>query len=177
MGDVEVRRVRPSEYETVGDVTIAAYRALPVDHLFGGYDEAIRDVAGRAARTPVLVAVDDDEVIGAVTYASDHDSGWLEWTRPGEAQFRLLVVRADARGRGVGELLARSCIDLARTDGLSLCIHTTRWMEAGQRLYQRLGFIRSPDRDVPYEEWGGPDIAELPPEWIGQPFLAFTWAP
>ena len=49
-------------------------------------------------------------------------------------------------------------------------------MEAAQRLYPRLGFVRRPDRDVPYEEWGGPQIDNLPSEWIGRPFLAFTWS-
>src|SRR4029079_4745465 len=112
-------------------------------------------------------------VLGAVTYANDPASGWLEWTQPGEAQFRLLAVAAEARGRGVGELLARACMDHAATDGLALCIHTTKWMEAGQRLYTRLGFTRRPDRDVAYEAWGGPRIADLPPEWVGEGFLAF----
>jgi ribosomal protein S18 acetylase RimI-like enzyme len=173
---VEIRRAQPAEYDAVGELTIAAYRTLPVDHLFGGYDRAIRDVAGRAAATEVLVAVDADKVLGAVTYSSDPDSGWLEWTDPGEVQFRLLAVAADARSRGVGELLARACMDRAAASGHSICIHTTRWMEAGQRLYRRLGFTRRPGRDVGYEAWGGAKIADLPAEWIDQSFLAFTWS-
>ncbi|HEY3832828.1 MAG TPA: GNAT family N-acetyltransferase [Acidimicrobiia bacterium] len=173
---VEVRRAQPAEYEKVGELTVAAYQTLPVDHLFGGYDRAIRDVAGRAAGTEVLVAVDGDIVLGAVTYSSDPDSGWLEWTEPGEVQFRLLAVSADACGRGVGELLARACMDRASAGGHPICIHTTRWMESGQRLYRRLGFTRRPDRDVGYDRWGGAKIANLPIEWVGQPFLAFTWS-
>jgi ribosomal protein S18 acetylase RimI-like enzyme len=176
MSDIEVRRAQPSEYDEIGELTVAAYRTLPVDHLFGGYDIAIRDVAGRADRTQVLVAIDGEQVLGAVTYATDHDSGWLEWTEPGEAQFRLLAVRADARSRGVGELLARACMERAASDERALIIHTTKWMEAGQRLYERLGFSRRPDRDVSYEEWGGPKIADLPPVWIDQKFLAFRWS-
>ena len=43
--DIEVRRARPEEYERVGDLTVEAYRALPVDHLWGGYETDIRDVA------------------------------------------------------------------------------------------------------------------------------------
>ncbi len=173
---IEVRRARPSEYGVVGELTVSAYRALPVDHLWGGYEQAVRDVAVRAERTDVLVAVDGAHVLGAVTYASDPDSGWLEWTQPGEAQFRLLAVEPAVRSRGVGERLARACTERAAARGHALCIHTTPWMEAGQRLYQRLGFTRRPDRDVSYEQWGGPAIADLPPEWVGQRFLAFTWS-
>ena len=44
---VSVRTARPAEFDTVGDLTVAAYRALPVDHLWGGYEADIRDVAGR----------------------------------------------------------------------------------------------------------------------------------
>jgi hypothetical protein len=37
-----------------------------------------------------------------------------------------------------------------------------------------LGFVRRPDRDVPYEEWHRPEIDNLPAEWIGQRFLAYA---
>jgi hypothetical protein len=54
-------------------------------------------------------------------------------------------------------------------------IHTTQWMDAAQRLYARLGFMRRPDRDVPYPEWLDDDVADLPAEWVGVPFLAYSW--
>ena len=53
-------------------------------------------------------------------------------------------------------------------------IHTTPWMETARRMYERLGFVRRPDRDAPYEQWNGASIAGLPDAWIGQPFLAYT---
>lgn len=173
---IDIRPVRPEEYDAVGELTIAAYRTLPVDHLWGGYDDEIRDVAHRAAACTVLVAADGATLLGAVTYATDPDSGWLEWTEPGEAQFRLLAVTAAARGRGIGERLARACMKLAVRDGLGICIHTTEWMTAAQRLYPRLGFTRRPDRDVDYEGWGGPEVEHLPTAWVGKPFMAYTLA-
>jgi ribosomal protein S18 acetylase RimI-like enzyme len=173
--DVTIRRARPDEYARVGALTVAAYRTLAVDHLWGGYDIEILDVASRAERAEVLVAVVDSDVAGAVTYVSDDSSPWLEWTRPGEAQFRLLAVDPGVRGRGIGEALAGACIDRARGQGRSLVIHTTRWMPAAQRLYVRLGFVRREDRDVPYDEWYEPGT-ELPPEWVGEPFLAYLWS-
>jgi hypothetical protein len=39
---LHVRAVRPDEHERVGDLTVAAYAALPVDHMWGRYDEEIR---------------------------------------------------------------------------------------------------------------------------------------
>lgn len=177
MGDVIVRRAEPREYDAVGDVTIAAYRTLPVDHLWGGYEAAIRDVAARADSTQVLVAVDapSGDVLGAVTFASDPASGWVEWTEPGEAQFRLLAVSPAARGRGVGEALARACCELATAQGLRVVIHTTQWMDAAQRLYARLAFTRRPDRDIHHPDWLDGDVTDLPDEWIGAAFLAYSW--
>jgi ribosomal protein S18 acetylase RimI-like enzyme len=173
---IEVRVARPEEYAHVGELTVAAYKLLPVDHLFGGYDDGILDTAGRAKGAEILVAVEDDRVIGAVTYAADESSPWREWTEPGEAQFRLLAVDADARGRGAGEALVRACMARAAANGQPIVIHTTPWMEAARRMYDRLGFTRRPDRDVPPEVWNDPAVAELPDEWVGQSFLAYMKA-
>jgi ribosomal protein S18 acetylase RimI-like enzyme len=171
---VEVREARPAEYERVGALTIAAYRALPVDHLWGGYADDIRDVAARAASAEILVAIDDGDVRGAVTLVSDPTSPWLEWTEPGETQFRLLAVDEAARERGIGAALVREC--LARARGGPVLIHTTQWMESAQRLYLRFGFERRADRDVPYEVWHDPTgHRDLPSAWVGAKFLAYRW--
>jgi ribosomal protein S18 acetylase RimI-like enzyme len=169
---ISIRAARPDEYDRVGELTIAAYRALPVDHLWGGYDAEILDTEGRAKGADIVVATLDDDVVGAVTYVGESDSPWSEWTQPGEAQFRLLAVHVDARGRGIGEALVRECLD--RAAGRPVLIHTTRWMEAARRMYERLGFERRPDRDVTYAVWNEPAYADLPEEWIGQSFLAYA---
>jgi len=154
--DTFVRSARPDEYERVGDITIAAYERLEVDHLFDGYDAEIRNTVGRAERADVLVAVDsDDTVLGAVTFVSDPDSPWLEWNEPDEVQFRLLAVDPAVQGRGIGELLARECIERARALGAPLLVHTTQWMHGAHRLYPRIGLRRAPERDVHdvYQGW------------------------
>jgi ribosomal protein S18 acetylase RimI-like enzyme len=150
---IHIRRVLPAEYERVGDLTVAAYAALPVDHLWDGYDDEIRAVAERLERAEVFVAVVDGKVVGAVTYVSDRESEWLEWSEPGEAQIRLLAVDDAVRGRGIGEALVDFCIERAREQGMTILLHTTQHMPAAQRLYARMGFMRRPERDVhDYEE-------------------------
>jgi ribosomal protein S18 acetylase RimI-like enzyme len=145
---VIVRNATPAEYERVGAMTVAAYAALPVDHLWDGYDDEIRAVAERVNATDVLVAVVDGAVVGAVTYVSDPTSRWLEWNEPGEAQIRLLAVDPAVQGRGIGEALVKACIERARQQGLKILLHTTNHMPAAQRLYPRLGFVRRPERDI-----------------------------
>ena len=171
---IVVRAARPGDYARVGELTIGAYRSLAVDHLWGGYQNEIMDTATRAKGADILVAEIDGRVIGSVTYVSEHTSSWSEWTLPGEAQFRLLAVDPAVRGRGVGEVLVRACLDRARTAGQPVIIHTTPWMETARRMYERLGFVRRPDRDVPYEQWNADSIKDLPEEWIGESFLAYA---
>jgi GNAT superfamily N-acetyltransferase len=173
---IVVRAARSDEYARVGELTVAAYRGLAVDHLWGGYESEIMETATRAKGAEIFVADIDARVVGAVTYVSDHSSPWSEWTLPGEAQFRLLAVDAAVRGRGVGEVLAHACLDRARAAGQPVIIHTTPWMETARRMYERLGFVRRPDRDVPYEQWNAESIQGLPDAWIGQSFLAYTAA-
>jgi ribosomal protein S18 acetylase RimI-like enzyme len=171
-GGVRIRSVAPDEHERVGDLTVAAYAALPVDHLWGGYEVEIRAVAERLESAEVFVAVLDDgeggrdRVVGAVTYVSADDSPWREWSEPHEAQVRLLAVDGSVQGQGIGEALVRACIDRAAEQGMPILLHTTNHMPTAQRLYERMGFERHPERDVHEFE------AEH-----GMTFLAFTIAP
>ena len=174
---ITVRPASPGEYARVGELTVAAYRALPVDHLWGGYEEEILDTHGRAHTTEILVAVAGGHIVGAVTYVANSASEWSEATEPGEAQFRLLAVDPAARGQGAGLALVRACTDRAAAAGQPLLIHTTRWMETARRMYERVGFVRRPDRDVPYEAWHGDRELNLPSEWVGEPFLAYGLPP
>jgi len=173
---ITVRLATPDEYARVGALTVAAYEALSVDHLFGGYDERILDTETRARGAEVLVAVVDGRVVGSVTYVGDSSSDWSEWTEPGEAQFRLLAVDPDARGLGAGAALVRACMERAAAAGSTIMIHTTPWMEIAQGMYERFGFVRRPDRDVGYEVWKEEDYV-LPAEWLEQAFLAYSWSP
>ncbi len=173
---ITIRPARPDEYERVGTLTIAAYRTLPVDHLWGGYGDEILDTANRSRHADILVAVDDESIVGAVTYVGDTSSSWSEWTDPGEVQFRLLAVDAQLREHGAGTALVQACIERATAAGRPILMHTTVWMEAARRMYDRLGFVRRPDRDVPYEAWNAVPKDDLPEVWVGQSFLAYSWS-
>jgi ribosomal protein S18 acetylase RimI-like enzyme len=148
MGDVEIRPPRPEEYAAAGEVTVQAY---DVDgHLAGdvGYDAELRDVARRAERAEVLVAVDAaGEVLGTVTVVRP-GSEYAEISRPGELEFRMLAVAPSARGRGIGEALTRAVLDRARALGLrKVVLSSLDTMYSAHRLYERLGFVRLAERD------------------------------
>jgi ribosomal protein S18 acetylase RimI-like enzyme len=148
---VEIREARPDEYEAIGGLTVESYIAYPEVAQDPEYVEELRDVAARAAVRPVLVAVDPTGVLGSAMYISG-PGPFAESQDPHEAAFRMLAVAPEARGRGVGEALTRACIDRARADRRArIVLYTLPGMSTAHRLYERLGFRRSPDRDWEYE--------------------------
>ncbi|MBB3052370.1 ribosomal protein S18 acetylase RimI-like enzyme [Prauserella isguenensis] len=148
MSEVRVRTAKPGEYDAIGELTVEAYTAG--GHLADdvGYDASLRDVAGRAVTAEVLVAVDgDDVVLGSVTVA-EAGTPKAEVARAGELEFRMLAVSPHAQGRGVGEVLTRAVVDLARERRIVRVVLSSRdRMTAAHRLYERLGFTRAPELD------------------------------
>jgi ribosomal protein S18 acetylase RimI-like enzyme len=88
------------------------------------------------------------EVLGCVTFVPDATSPWAELLEDGEAGIRMLAVLPTAQRGGTGRALVDACVDRARQAGRSaLLLHTTPWMAAAHRLYERVGFERLPERD------------------------------
>ena len=142
---ITVRRSRPDDHAQVAELTAAVYRGEGLSS--ADYEPALRDVASRARSATVLVAEADGRVVGAVTVAT-RGGEWAEQAAPGEAVIRMLVVRADVRGSGTGEALVRACLDLARADGCTMVrLSSQEEMTAAHRLYERLGFVRTPTFD------------------------------
>jgi ribosomal protein S18 acetylase RimI-like enzyme len=112
------------------------------------YLSSLSDVDGRSRDAELLVARDaDGAVVGTVTYVRA-ETPWAEISRPGEAELRMLAVAEAAEGRGVGGALVDACIERARSDGATaLVISTTPQMRRAHELYERRGFVRTPQRD------------------------------
>jgi ribosomal protein S18 acetylase RimI-like enzyme len=150
---VEIREARPDEYALAGEVTANAYREFvrEGDADWEEYLQRIADVEERAARTVILVAVEDARIIGSGTLEldgrTDDAHGALA---PGEAHVRMLGVDPAARGRGVGRLLVTACEHRARDAGRTLIsLDTTQRMEVAGRMYESLGYVRGEDEVLP----------------------------
>lgn len=147
MSDLDVRVARPEEFDRVGDITTGAYLHDGFISPDSPYLSTLRDAAARARDAQLLVGVVDGTVIGTVTYCRS-DSPWAELAGPGEAEFRMLAVDPRARGRGYGETLVRECIAQAGRDAcVVLRLSTEPVMRAAHRIYERIGFARTPERD------------------------------
>jgi ribosomal protein S18 acetylase RimI-like enzyme len=151
---IEIREARQHEYADAGEVTAFAYREFvrPDDADWEDYLGRIADVEGRAGHTTILVAVEDDRILGSATLELDarvepEDDPTLA---PEEAHIRMLGVHPEARRRGIARMLMTSCFDRARERGKTrMTLHTTHRMQAAQQMYEGLGFHRLPDRVFP----------------------------
>lgn len=122
----------------------------------GSHPLARADVARWAERALPLVALEAAEtgaggtrIVGMVGLAR----GGMDATRVaviGEGEVQRLAVAAHARGRGVGRALVEECVARSRASGdARLVLWTQPSMTSAQRLYERIGFDRRPDRDTP----------------------------
>jgi ribosomal protein S18 acetylase RimI-like enzyme len=144
---IEVRTAHPEEYGRIGELTAAVYVAGGYISPNGAYIPLLRDAAARARDAELIVAVQGGEPAGTITYCP-HGSPWAQLTAPGEAEFRMLAVAPAARGLGLGEALVRHCIARARENRCTILrLSTEPIMHAAHRIYQRLGFARTPERD------------------------------
>lgn len=135
------------EQAAVGELRVAAYRALGVLSEGTGYAETLRGL-GFDAGSVVLVAADETGAIaGTVTLETFGPHSELARDET-EADIRAFAVAATAQGGGVGRELLRAVIELARATGLSrLRLCTLPPMKAAQHLYEAAGFTRTPDLD------------------------------
>lgn len=154
---IEVREATVDEHAEAGRVTAEAYREFvrPGDADWDRYLGRIADVAERATRTTVLVAIDDGTILGSLTLelqgrVRDESDDEHRPLAPEEAHIRMLGVDPGARGRGVARTLMATAERIAREAGKTrMTLNTTTRMEAARAMYERLGYDRTEDTVFP----------------------------
>ncbi|MEX2556498.1 MAG: GNAT family N-acetyltransferase [Actinomycetota bacterium] len=155
--DVVIRDARPDELDAVADVIAQAYAeygpsedsSVETHDAFRGYRKDIVDVRGRAERGAVaIVAERGGRVIGTVTYyppgVDKSASGWPEEI----GAIRLLGVLPPERGNAIGRALTEESIRRTRDAGApAMGLHTTSLMAQAREMYERMGFVRTPEND------------------------------
>jgi len=151
MSAIIVRDVRAAELDATGDLMVAAYLEFTPPNApsqWQHYLDDIRAVRRRLADSTLIVAEDAGRIVGAVTYYADGSKESAGGWPPSWAVFRLLAVHPEARGRGIGRLLVEECIRRARAAGAAAVgLHTTHLMNVARAMYERMGFVRVPERD------------------------------
>ena len=151
---MEIRRITDGDdHAHAGRLVQAAYGALADMPEEREYLEYLGDVAARRHEADVIVAVVDDRIVGCLTFVPGPGTDHHEFDDPDSASFRYFGVDPAVQGAGVGRAMVQWCIDETRRLGKPrIRIHTLRMMGAAQRLYGRMGFVRTPELD---EDWDG----------------------
>ncbi|MBV2152070.1 GNAT family N-acetyltransferase [Kitasatospora sp. SUK 42] len=151
--DYLIRQALPRDLEDAGRITVEAFVGDGFTNPTSGYVDLLRDAERRSREAELLVAVEaaDERVLGCVTFARG-GTEWADIATAGEGEIRMLATAAASRGRGVGEALVRASIARSRELGLAGMAFSTRpEMTAAHRVYERVGFQRTPERDwAPY---------------------------
>ncbi|MFD0275506.1 GNAT family N-acetyltransferase [Kitasatospora sp. NPDC127111] len=157
--DIVIRPAREEDLEAAGRISVEAFVGGGFTSPDSQYVGLLRDTARRAREAELLVAAapaDGFEVVGCVTFAAG-GTEWADIATPEEGEIRMLATAAAARGRGVGEALVRACVARSRELGLAGMAFSTRPdMTAAHRIYERLGFRRTPERD--WSPYPGADL-------------------
>jgi predicted N-acetyltransferase YhbS len=147
LASVQIRTARPDEYAAVGELTVNAYVGDGLVTEGAEYVDQLVAAADRATAATLLVAVDDGQVLGSVTFVTP-GSPYIELAGPGEVEIRMLAVDPKWRGHGLGEALVRTCIERARAIGATrMRLSSQEKMIGAHPIYRRVGFVRTPERD------------------------------
>jgi ribosomal protein S18 acetylase RimI-like enzyme len=149
-GGMKVRPAAPNDYFDIGHLLVQVF----VGSGFTPEDgtSRLRDVEGRVGSGSALWVATDRPAAGArlmgVVGLVPSEAAGHDMAKRGEGEVQLLAVDPTCRGRGVGEELLRVLIEAARQRGIPrLVLATQPSMTAAQRLYERVGFRRMPERD------------------------------
>lgn len=132
----------PQIVRLLADDELGAARERFEDPLPQAYLNAFEQIE-RQAGNSIIVAVENDEVIGCVQLTIIPGLARLGMTR---GQIEGVRVARGHRGKGIGEALFRYAIDEAAASGCEMIQLTTdKSRKDAHRFYERLGFTASHD--------------------------------
>jgi GNAT superfamily N-acetyltransferase len=154
-GNIEIRDAQESDLDAMQEVTLAAYEeyaAVMPAFAWEEYRQGMIDAtAGKGPAYQKIVATRDGAIVGSVlllpagTVLQLPDGMEITLELP---EIRLLAVPPKMRGQGIGAALMKECVRRARQVGVSaLSLHTADMMQVAMQMYERMGFVRTPETD------------------------------
>jgi ribosomal protein S18 acetylase RimI-like enzyme len=146
---VRIREARAEEFDRIGELRVAAYRADGFLSETSTYADTLR-VLGMDGTGEILAAVDGERLLGTVTLVIWPHGGEV-LHNPGDGEIWARGVACAARGRGIGRALLAAVMQRATAREVrELLLLTQPEMRVAQHLYAEAGFRRLPGRDYEY---------------------------
>lgn len=141
MGRIVLRDFESGDAVAVNKLALAAFEQFSEAYEdWSRFRIGIGNMSSLASVGEIVVAVDEESVVGAVAYVGPNQPK-ASFFRPEWPIMRMLVVSPTARGHGIGKLLARECLLRARRDDASqFALHTSPIMKVALPMYLRMGF-------------------------------------
>lgn len=152
---MQVRDARAADAEAISEIyndavlnTTAIWNDVTVD----AADRAAWIAQRQESGFPVLVATDDDDVVGYATYGSFRPHDGFRHTVE-----HSVYVRGDQRGSGIGGTLMTQLIERARENGVHVMVAAIESGNTGSlRLHEKFGFVetgRMPEVGTKFGRW------------------------
>jgi ribosomal protein S18 acetylase RimI-like enzyme len=151
---VLIREVRPGELMAVEALVKAAYREYRELVPPAGWQRWMASIteAVHSGEGLLLVAEVGGAIQGVVQFFPEASRAHMGHWPASAATIRLLAVRPESRGLGLGTRLTQECLDRAREQKIpTIFLYTGTFMRAARQIYENLGFQRAPEFDPPRE--------------------------
>ena len=152
-----IRDATPNEFPEIGKLMVKVYSQLagfPTKNEQPNYYKMLANIGSLTEKPKVklLIAVSSRwKISGGVVYFGDmkhYGSGGTATQEKNASGFRLLAVDPAERGKSLGKLLTKACIQIAKEEKQNqMIIHTTKAMQIAWEMYENMGFKRSKDLD------------------------------
>ncbi|TQN31511.1 N-acetylglutamate synthase-like GNAT family acetyltransferase [Haloactinospora alba] len=141
-----VRDARAAEMPRVGELRVRTYTEQGLLGPGSDYAHTLRRL-GDGSGDRVLVAVEGGSLLGTATFKPYREDSEVAHF-PDEAELRAVAVAPESHRRGVGRELVEATLRVAREYGTRrLVLSTQPAMTAAQHMYEKMGFVRIPERD------------------------------
>lgn len=143
----------PAVRQTLTEAILPYRDTAPADFL-DAYLAMALDLEARRSSSELIVVTDRDRVVGTVTFFPSARLEGPVWRLPENvAGLRSMAVHPGAHGSGAADALFEECVRRARAAGATaITLHTGPFMAGAMRFYERVGFRRDPDHDLPASE-------------------------
>lgn len=149
---VSIRNAQDNERSIILDLTLVAYAqyqaVMPPDFWTFYRQNLIATVDGEGSGER-LVAELNGSIVGSVLLfpaaTNPYANALVSTSYP---EIRFLAVHPQTRAHGIGTALMQECERRAQEAGAqAIGLHTAKVMQTAIRMYERMGFVRTPETD------------------------------